>query len=195
MKLIRIFTVTIAITFMLSFAAYAENLFYGGASAGQADFSDPCGNISGSCDDRAKGFKVYGGVQVTKNLGAEFTYVDLGEASLSTTIDGVPIGAVGHVDGFSVVGIVSYPFSPQFDVFAKAGFFSWDLEIGVTVVDVEVDSINRSGADETYGFGARFKVNDHFGLRAEWEQFKDVGDTITGETDIKLLSVGGILYF
>ena len=176
-------------------SVYAKDIYYVGASAGRSDAKDWCSGSTGRCDDRGKGFKAYVGIQITKNFGAEISYLDLGEVSIGTTLSGVSVGAAVQVDGFSIVGTAALPLTDRFDLFVKAGFFSWNLDAGLTVSGLEVLSINRDGTDETYGIGARVKVSDRIGLRAEWERFKDVGDSITDESDVDLLSVGGVLYF
>lgn len=108
---------------------------------------------------------------------------------------GSPILAKAEANGFSVVGVGSFPISDQISIFGKLGLFRWDLDLSVTD-GISTLSVGESGTDITYGVGARYNLTERVGVRVEWEQFSDVGDAgTTGESDLTLLSAGVELSF
>lgn len=158
---------------------------YVGASVGQAKVNDPFANFVGTFDDEDNAWKVFGGMEVTKNVAVEVGYVNLGESS-ATSIKSETSGASMHV-----VGIL--PIGERFSIFGKGGF---------AILHTEVDStndafdVNDTDLEWGLGLGASFNIADSVAVRAEWERYFNVGDeTETGESDIDLLSLGVVIKF
>lgn len=162
--------------------AVAANGFYAGASAGSMEY-DICGDLSAlgatSCDDKDSAWKLFGGYDFNQNFALEGAWVDLGEVSASG-----PGGSAGaEVDGFTVVAKGTLPLGDQFGVFAKAGFFLWEVE-GTGLAAGSDDD----GTDLTYGVGAQYMFTDQFGLVGEWERYDS-------DDDVDLLSLGVMFKF
>lgn len=168
--------------------------WYAGLSAGRTDFDVSCSDLAGigfvgSCDDDDTGWKVYGGYQFTKNWGLEFGYVDFGELDVKGTILGIPATAKAEVDGWTLSGVGTLPFTDNFSGFAKLGLIRAEADIKATVGGVTV-SDDDSSTEWTAGLGVKYDFTKNVSLRAEWERFNDLGDD-----DADLLSVGLVFKF
>jgi OOP family OmpA-OmpF porin len=144
-----------------------------GASAGE-DSRWYLGFGIGSSDDDLlsesdTGIKLFGGYEFNQYFGVETAFVDLGEF-------------LGFLEqyGWALEVVGSLPVGEKFTLFAKAGMFSWDLEVfGETVED---------GNDSTFGVGGQWAFAEHWAVRGEYEQFNDISGG-----DVDLFSVG-LLY-
>ena len=172
---------------LVAFSQASAQGFYLGASVGTTDAEDgiavPDLITSGSVDGKDSGLKLFGGYEFTKNFALEMAYVDLGTLSYSGTFGGLPVTG-GKVDttGFNVSAVGNLPLNPSFSLFAKVGLFFWDAKAS-DVTGGTPFSASDNDTDVSFGFGGAYHFNKNFSVRAEWEQFKAVGD-------ISLLSVG-----
>jgi OmpA-OmpF porin, OOP family len=124
--------------------------FYAGAGVGS--FGVDVAGYSA----RDVSFKVAAGYDFGKYLAMELEYIDGGAPEdFGVSIETTGINA-------SVLG--TWPVSGQFELFAKAGMFFWDIEIP--------DFGSDSGEDFSYGIGASYDFNESFGLRAEYQRFE-----------------------
>ncbi len=166
--------------------------FYVGGSVGQSSFDKEIVRellTSGRVDTSDTGFKVFGGYQFNMNFGLELAYVDLGKASYSGFAGSAPVtGGKVEVTGVNLSAIGAWPVAPNFDVFGKIGFLSWedkasDVTGGVPFSD-KID-----GTDLSFGFGAAWHLTRNVRLRVEWERFR------VDDTDADLFSVGAVYKF
>ncbi len=112
------------------------------------------------------GWKVFGGANLSPNLGLELAFVDLGEfVGGVLTQSGVSYHLVGYV-----------PVSDSFDLFGKIGLFAWK---------VDAFGLSNTGTDLTYGFGGEYRMTQQLALRVEWETYQDVDGG-----DVDLVSAG-----
>ena len=158
-------------------AQAADSGFYLGGSIGQTTLKVPS-DVTDVPDfnEDDTGYKLYGGYNFNLalfNLGVEGGYIDFGSPSGSLDTDtSLKIDA----DALNLVGMGGLNFGP-FDIYAKAGWVSWDASLSIGGVDpgFGVGSLSEDGTDLMYGLGARFALGSlHF--RAEWEEF-DIEDT------------------
>lgn len=161
--------------------------FYLGGSVGKSDFDDdnaiPDLITSGSVDGSDTGYKIFGGYQFNQNFGVELAWVDLGKASYSGTFFGFPVtGGSVETSGLNVSAVGILPLGSGFALFGKAGLFAWESKARDVTGGVPF-SAKDDGTDLSLGVGVSYDVAKNFGIRAEWERFKAVGD-------IDLLSVG-----
>ncbi|MFA7592537.1 MAG: outer membrane beta-barrel protein [Thiohalobacteraceae bacterium] len=157
---------------LLSSAAPAADRFIG-VGIGSTDIDDST-TIAGTrvaMDDTALGWKVYGGMMLTRNFGFEAGWVDLGDMNHG----GVDL----ETEGFMVAGIAALPVGKSLNLYAKAGVFFWDQDI---------NTVSYDGEDLMYGIGARVRFMDQFHARIEYEVF----DT---RIESSLISVGVGLQF
>lgn len=118
------------------------------------------GVASGSSEDQIlnesqSAYKLFGGVNITRGLGLEFSYVDLGEfANGALTQDGLAYEIVGYL-----------PITRRVDLYGRAGLFSWEVANNFTSV---------TGTDPTFGVGANIQLSPDIALRGEWQTFQNV---------------------
>jgi OOP family OmpA-OmpF porin len=168
----------------LSAPAYAQGQsdagWYVGAAYGMTSFDiDTAGVTSPTVDDSDTGFKIYGGFQFNKHLGAEVGYVDGGKATFSGS--GIPSLGIGAFSGdlkvtaitFAAVGTL--PLNEQFALFGKAGLAAWDAKASANVAGLS-GAADDSGTDLLYGIGARYNLNRNWGITLEYEAV-DVEDS------------------
>jgi hypothetical protein len=167
-------------------AQAAETGFYIGGSLGQATVKVPSDVVDvPDFNEDDTGFKLYGGYNwnlALFNLGFEGGYIDFGSPAETLNPDSrLSIEA----DGFNLVGMGGINLGP-FDIYAKAGWISWDATLSIQGVDpgFGVGSLSDSGSDLMYGLGARVALGN-FHIRGEWEEF-DIEDS----DSIYMFSVG-----
>jgi len=152
-------------------------------------------------DESDTGFKVYVGNRLHKNFAVELSFLQLGEASLSTTLTNVgpltPIKATIEWDtGFSLTGMGIAPLGDRFSLFGKAGFYWADTTFTFEAAGLPSDSESDSNTGLTVGLGAMFDASRNIAVRVEWERFFDVGgDHTGGEGDIDFISAGVVFRF
>lgn len=151
---------------MLIVPAAQAGGFYVGGSLLDAGFD------RGSVDDSDNGFKVWGGYNIIKWVGVEAAYNDFGEPSQS----------VGTVDSsaWSAVAKGTLPVGPV-ELFAKAGFYRWDVDFG---------ALDDDGTDLGYGVGVAFVVIDKVEIRAEYELIPYDKVASGSDADVDVVSLG-----
>lgn len=167
---------------LLSTGALAQG--YVGLSGGQSKAHFDCPAAS-SCDTTDTGYKIFGGMMVTPNFGAELSYIDFGKfKSTATGVGGITGDA--RVDGVGLYGLAVAPFG-QASVFGKLG-------IGYTHTK-ETGGISHNHTDLAYGLGAGYDFTKNVGVRLEWERMRAKGEVNNASQtkDVDLLSAG-VLY-
>lgn len=175
---------SIAVVCALSGTANAQITgTYVGASIGQSRYSDACPRLpAAGCNDSDLGFKFFSGLQFGRVLGAELAMVDLGNIAGA--------GGAGYSAlGLEVVGLAQWPITNAFSVFGKAGGYRLN-----TSARGAVGGSDKS-TDWTYGLGLKMAINRNFGTRVEWQRYKDVGDSTTGQTDISFVGASLMYQF
>ena len=171
--------------------------FYMGGSYGYTKYEDLCDSVSGeagaTCDDEADGYKIFGGARISPNLAFEAAYMDMGDATASTSISNRTLGVTGL--NFSALGI--YPLSKSFELFGKIGLMFWEAETEVTgtVGGEESGTTSVNDSDLNFGFGGSFIVNKTFALRAEFERFHNISYESSAETPVSFLTLGVVVSF
>lgn len=165
--------------------------WYVGGSVGQSKIDCSTGGVPGvSCDDSDTAFRVLGGYQFNKYLGAELGYADLGKA----TISGAGISASVEAKAWDLVAVGRVPLADKFSLFGKLGMYRADSDLSSNTALIPASS--DSNTDVTYGLGAQYDFNKNLGVRAEWQQYKKVGgDSTGGEGDVDVMSLGVVYRF
>lgn len=190
MKRINSALAAILPAFALAFSAPAtaqDAGWYIGGAYGMTSFDvDTSGVTSPTVDDSDSGFKIYGGFQFNKHLGAEVGYVDGGKATLGGS--GIPAFGVGpfsaelSVTAITFAAVGTLPLNEQFALFGKIGLASWDAEVTATSGSVG-GRADDSGTDAFFGVGARYNLTKNWGLTLEHEIY----DT---EEQVSMTSIG-----
>lgn len=156
-------------------------------------------------EDTDTSFKIFGGVDLNPNLAAEFGFINFGEFSAEYSEPLIPYDETDKAHGAAFFATVKGQanITEQLALFAKLGFDIW-------YVNFEADgsfsgtpfsgSGNGAGLNILYGVGINLKVTDQVSIRAEWEQYKNVGDGVdvdfpgagTAEVDGEDIDVLGV---
>jgi hypothetical protein len=162
---------------LASTAQAADKGFYIGAGIGQANIEDQVDeledidDIDFDADDT--GLKAFAGFRFNDYLGLEGAYIDYGNPSDIFDDDEVEADA-NALAGF-VVGFLPIT---TFDLFAKAGFASWDVDFDFGDIDI----LDDDGTDFAWGVGGQFRLGSA-AFRLEYEDFQFADDA-------SLISVG-----
>lgn len=200
----KLFPAAIALSGLLAGApaalAQQDAGFYAGGAIGQAKAKDACTGLggtgfAGSCDDKDTAWKIFGGYQFNRNLGAELGYVDLGEFTASGTFLGAPATASIEAKGVELVGVGTIPFTPQLAAYGKAGIFRWDVDSSARV-GAGAAAANDDGTDFTFGVGLKYDFTRNLAARLEFQRYNNVGETnTTGQSDVNLWTLGVMFRF
>ncbi len=146
--------------------------------------------------------KYFVGYRFSEVVAVELTSIDFGAAGLSLSTDvAAPSGSFSgdaevkvEVEGISLAGLFSLPIGERFGLYARLGVLDWeangrgtasgrlpDGSGGSAAVNDEFVA-SESGTDVHYGVGGRFRVSNHFAVRAEWERYEIA--------DLNVLSAG-----
>jgi OOP family OmpA-OmpF porin len=157
--------------------------FYLGGSLGQATFTEWCDASALTCDDKDSAWKLLGGYRFNQYFAIEATYIDWGKATGSAFSpslgQNVAISAEQTSMGAAAVG--SFPLTPQFSLFGKAGFLLTEQDIRRRAPGVS-STISGDETELHYGVGGRFAFAPNWAVRAEWEK--------TEKLKVELFSIG-----
>lgn len=173
--LLKITTIS-TIALMASAMSSAEGL-YSSINIGQSDL--------GNDYDKSTSWSIATGYEITPNFAAEIAYQSLGSADASRNLmeDG-ELEMEGF--GFSLVG--AFPVADQVDIFGKVGVLAWDAEFTGTTEDGNRFKEEEDDSDLTLGFGAKYKIDETFAVKAEYQR-------IDGDEAIHTYSVGASIHF
>ena len=161
---------------LISAPASAE--FYLGASAGEStlETSDTFDGEEYDFEASDTHFKVFGGYMFNEYFGVEAAFLDLGALDDRVGFDGgeagpLAIDADADFTGIAAEVVGQYPIG-DFDLFAKVGVISYELDGDLTLSDsdgvLERESFSVDGEELIYGVGARYNFGQ-IGVRAEYE--------------------------
>ncbi|MGB5599306.1 MAG: outer membrane beta-barrel protein [Thiothrix litoralis] len=204
--------------------------YYGGAGLGATGNNGNESQFCPACDgsqfkmrnDKGdnRGYKVYGGTNLTQNLGVEVDYTDLGKTydadMYRPTLDGRAERAHAwqQTRGVGVSAKVNRRITRKTSVYGKAGAFAWENKN-------QMDYTNLDGISETYktkdrgvsprlGMGIEHEITDHMSIRVGWDrtfnngkgnQFlhldenKNYADLRSVKTDTEMVYVGATFNF
>ncbi|HKK05264.1 MAG TPA: porin family protein [Gammaproteobacteria bacterium] len=158
---------------------------YIGASAGSTSFDTGITALTASLDDSSTGFKVYGGYNLSPNVAVELSYADLGSAEVTGNI-GDRFIADGYLFEFTVnnahikfegtlVGAGArfrLPVSRTFNIHARLGLASWNVDTTAYAPGVPGASSSNSGTDPYYGAGVGWEFVPTVYLTADFEHYE-----------------------
>ena len=154
----------VGLILMLAAAVFPSNAHAGfifGAGVGSNTVE-----IDEDFDESDLGWKAFAGFRFVRFFGIEAQYVEFGNPETDD--------AEVELTDLAVYATGVIPIGKHFEVFGKAGYGQWDVQIEDTSLgDVVAD---ESEWDFTYGAGAAILIGEHFGIRFEYEIF-EVDDT------------------
>ncbi len=180
---------------MFAGALHAEGLnMYAGGGFGQASASGTCDAFAGvagvSCDDSATSIKGFFGYQVNRYLALEAALNGFGEWAARGP------GGTAKISTAAAEGVLvgSLPLGSGFSLYGKLGIYFARTETEVNTVSL-VGTFTDDNTDLTYGFGGRLDFSGNWAGRVEWQQYKSVGGSTSGETDVDGFNVAVMYRF
>lgn len=160
----------------------AELYIGGGVSASRLHNAEVDDNDVGTgdledFDDDRVAWQAYLGAMITPHLGVEVGYLDLGKHSDSGfDIEG---------DGVTAAGLLAFPLSDRFSLYAKGGRVWWDIDAdGPLGFEASTDD-----EDWFYGAGLRMDLVDHLAVRFEYTRFELDGSDVKADLDLATVGV------
>jgi Outer membrane protein beta-barrel domain len=146
--------------------------FYVGAGVGQfnvqIDDVDDTDEAIQKLDDDDNSWKLFGGYRFNPYLSLEAAYIDFGGPEDSFEGSGSDNHYKLDISGFAPYIIGSFPIGPV-ELFAKAGYYFYDVDITADLDDPDIDS-SSSEEDFLYGFGVGATFFEHLNARLEYEK-------------------------
>lgn len=174
---------------------------YAGVSAGYSKQGDICNDpfFSGTCSNGDLNWKIMAGARFNPMFGAEISYNELGESSMSGSQNGNPATMTNEVKSINLAGMGYMPVTPQIEAFGKAGVAFWQRDSERTTPDTTTtipnskfitEQSNDKGQSPLLGVGAQFRMSPNVHVRGEWEHMFNVGSDSSYETDVDSYSLG-----
>lgn len=155
--------------------------------------------ISSNVDEEDTAYKAQLGYKFNENFAVEGGYADLGEASYSSTYSGGSANAHVKASGPIIAAVGIMPINESFSVFGKLGVINAKVEADLNATGPggsATGSSNSTDLKPNWGAGVTYNINNQLGIRAEYEQFRNLGDSnTTGESSVNLLSAGVVYTF
>lgn len=174
----KLILISLTSLFCLASVVKAEDIFapkpstlnpiYGGFSVAHSNV-ESCAYTGVKCE--GDGWKFFGGYEFTPHVAVEAGYYRFFNNRATSANDLVTVNGTGM--GLSAVG--SMPVARNADLFAKAGFMTWDA----TAKNNNTRVAGRDGTDFLLGVGAKYKLNSNWDLRGELEH---VGGDLKSDT-------------
>jgi hypothetical protein len=149
--------------------------FYVGAGVGKfnvkIDDVDDTDEAIQKLDDDDNSWKLFGGYRFNPYIGVELAYIDFGGPEDSIESSGSSGDYKVEISGFAPYVIGTLPLGPV-ELFAKAGYYFYDVDISADLDDLGGDVFESSDSDEDflYGFGVGATFLEHLHARLEYEK-------------------------
>ena len=174
------------------------------ASFNSNDFSLGLPGVAESADKTSTGGKAFAGLRFNRNLEAEVSYVNLGKFKYSYS--GAPATGSAVIDykvsGFAVSVVPMLPVSEEFSLFGRVGGFGSTAKASVSSATGPAfaglagfsDSANKTTF--YFGAGAQYDSFRRIGVRVEYENYGEVGDSNSvGRVKVSLISASLVFRF
>lgn len=150
--------------------------------------------------DRTDTFlSITGGIQASKNIGLELSYVDFGkytneiQANFAPFNSGPPSSYEVEADAFSIGVRPSFTLSDSINLDFIVGIHSWNLDGTNRAVSYNngvfegftVERNSNSGTDPFVGFGVSYKFNQALKLKSDIAQYS------LDDDDLRTWTIGG----
>lgn len=168
---------------------------YSNSSSGLNDFYGYSSLPGASVDNQEFAGRAYLGYQFNKFFATELGYSYLGNYEFNNIFAISGASAELRQQAGDLTAKVMLPVTKQFNVFALGGLayvYASPNNISSTAGFLGVQDGSGEGAfTATYGLGAGYDFNDHWGLDATWRRFNSSGDI--ENTD--LFTLGAAFHF
>lgn len=162
-----------------------ESFYYAGGKLGINRYQDACESWHTSCEHNDLGLGLFGGYQLNKYLGFEFSYLKLGEASGKYIETGVEQKYAGTMQGFDFSAVASINLYQQLGAFAKLGTMNWYGENSS-----HHGTLTSYSWAPTAGTGLTYQFSKNWQARLEYQYFHELGNEKLGSTNAHFTSLG-----
>lgn len=127
-------------------------------------------------DSNDNAWKLFAGWRLNPYFALEGAYINLGHPGEKFVSSGSNGTYDVKVTGFAPTAVASLPLGPV-EIFAKAGYYFYDVKLDVNVQSLGSAGIqsSHSRSDFLYGAGAGITFLDHLHVRGEYERI-DIKD-------------------
>jgi len=192
------------------YALAAEPGWYLGANIGQSQATIDTDRIragllgsgltAGPIDenDRDRGYKLFGGYQLSRHFAVEGGYFDLGKFGFSSST--VPTGTLNGeitLKGINLDLVGTLPISERFSAFGRIGVARSQASAnfaGSGAVTVLNPSPSVRSNNLKVGLGVEYAFTPAFSVRTEIERYR-VDDAVGNKGDVDLVSLGVVYRF
>ncbi|AMN47677.1 hypothetical protein ACG33_11315 [Steroidobacter denitrificans] len=139
-------------------------------------------DVTATIDDRKRlAWRIRGGYQWTKFLGAELGYADLGNVESTIAGNVVDVQALlasttathpRSANGFEAALVARYPMGELFALTARAGGWRWDSSYRARNVAGEFRRHKRTGSDALYGMGVQIGPWAQWSAALDWTHYR-----------------------
>ncbi len=196
----------IAMFFALNTTAMAEGL-YAAVDLGQVSYttSNMQSNIpSNPAPDfpKPKSWRIGGGYHFSPYFSVEADYSTIGDSTVNFNTPGGLTTLTLKASSLQAAAVCTYSFNDMFDVFGKLGAVNTKLDISLSAPG-NTGYGSASKTNLLLGLGAQFNINQHFGIRAMYEDFgktrmaltSSIGNVTTQDYGVKVISLGVVYNF
>jgi OOP family OmpA-OmpF porin len=173
------------ISLAMAFLLLPVQLFaqgYLGGTVGQAE-------LESEGFDRSTSFSIAGGYRLNEYFAFEATYADFGKTEPDFIDPGLDVFVEATAFDVAILGIL--PVTNRFEIFARAGFMSWEIDAGSGLLPDVTASID--GEDFNYGAGFSVNFNEKFSVFAGYQRYRF--EAFNESEDLDNLYVGAKYYF
>jgi hypothetical protein len=143
-------------------------------------------------------YKAFAGYRFHENFALEAYYANFGDFWFQRNVT-APFGGTARADvkssGWGIDALAIFPLPRGWSLFGKAGGFYSTTKTAYTrtgaVFFPPGTNLNPERKEWNFkiGFGGQYDINRNLAVRAEIESYVNVGDDLTGEGTISMLSV------
>lgn len=193
--------------------SHAESGWYGGVALGQSFVSSgsDLNAVLASQGITAKsqttcqctGAKIFTGYAINRTFSIEGGYAKLGSTKASGAFT-APLPGGSFTDdipatGWTLDGIASMPLPNNFSIYGRLGLVRAKVSADIVAKTPFYTVTSSKQSDTTrphYGLGIAYDFSPRLGVRAEWETFNKIGNTLTtGQANVALYSLSAIYRF
>lgn len=188
----KLIAITFASCILWATSAVASS-YYLTLNAGAARLKDRCANTATGfeCKNIAPAYGLDAGYQFSEMFGAELGLGNFGLYKTSGQLFGSDLDVSHQVLGAKLSATITVPLSNSFALTGKLGAARTSTNASTSYAPgPAIEPYTASANSLVYGLGFKYKLNDSFALRMQYENIAKTGDETLGTDSLSLLTVG-----
>jgi len=167
---------------------------------GQVSYSNATSQFSGANAPNPNAIILGGGYHFSQYMGVEADYSIIGDSSITTVAGAASATEKLKTSSFQVAAVGTFPINDMFNVFGKLGLANTKIDYSASVTNATfvpgvVTAASASKTNLMFGLGGQLNINQHFGIRLQYEDFGKVTFSNAPDVGVKLYSLGGVYNF